>query len=113
MPDPELPLISLEGFRPLWPPPVPCLHPLPAALSSWPLAPSIVSQQLFGLAQVLPRVRLSAEGLVYFMSFVLQQQQMPRSSQEEKDEKEKEKEKEGEKEEDKQETENDKEELTK
>ncbi|OXB84977.1 UNVERIFIED_CONTAM: hypothetical protein H355_016099 [Colinus virginianus] len=42
-----------------------------------------------------------------------QQQQMPRSSQEEKDEKEKEKEKEGDKEEDKQETENDKEELTK
>uniref|UniRef100_A0A8C4YPS2 Nuclear receptor corepressor 2 n=1 Tax=Gopherus evgoodei TaxID=1825980 RepID=A0A8C4YPS2_9SAUR len=42
-----------------------------------------------------------------------QQQQMPRSSQEEKDEKEREKEKEAEKEEDKQETENDKEELTK
>uniref|UniRef100_A0A8C4YRQ7 Nuclear receptor corepressor 2 n=1 Tax=Gopherus evgoodei TaxID=1825980 RepID=A0A8C4YRQ7_9SAUR len=40
-------------------------------------------------------------------------QQMPRSSQEEKDEKEREKEKEAEKEEDKQETENDKEELTK
>uniref|UniRef100_A0A8C3IQH7 Nuclear receptor corepressor 2 n=1 Tax=Chrysemys picta bellii TaxID=8478 RepID=A0A8C3IQH7_CHRPI len=40
-------------------------------------------------------------------------QQMPRSSQEEKDEKEKEKEKEAEKEEDKQEAENDKEELTK
>uniref|UniRef100_A0A8C9FPX0 Nuclear receptor corepressor 2 n=1 Tax=Pavo cristatus TaxID=9049 RepID=A0A8C9FPX0_PAVCR len=46
-------------------------------------------------------------------SQVRQQQQMPRSSQEEKDEKEKEKEKEGDKEEDKQETENDKEELTK
>uniref|UniRef100_A0A8C3XUZ9 Nuclear receptor corepressor 2 n=1 Tax=Chelydra serpentina TaxID=8475 RepID=A0A8C3XUZ9_CHESE len=43
----------------------------------------------------------------------LQQQQMPRSSQEEKDEKEREKEKEAEKEEDKQEAENDKEELTK
>lgn len=71
MPDPELPLISLEGFWLLGPPAVPCLHPLPAALSSWPLAPSIVSQQLFGLAQVLPRVRLSAEGfgLFYVLCF--------------------------------------------
>lgn len=66
MPDPELPLISLESFGPLWPPPVPCLHLLPAALSSWPLAPSIVSQQLFGLAQVLPHVRL---GLFYILCF--------------------------------------------
>lgn len=89
--------------------------PAPSACSSFLLAtcPQHCSQQLFGLAQVLPCVRLSSEGLVYFTSFVLQQQQMPRSSQEEKDEKEKEKEKEGEKEEDKQETENDKEELTK
>lgn len=88
--------------------------PAPSACSSFLLATG--PQHYFtahGLAQVLPCVRLSAEGLVYFMSFVLQQQQMPRSSQEEKDEKEKEKEKEGEKEEDKQETENDKEELTK
>lgn len=115
MPDPKLPLSSLESFRPLWPLRAPCLSPLPAA--RFPLGrslPSIVWLRLFRLAQVLQCIRLSAEGWVCFTSLVLQQQQqMPRSSQEEKDEKEKEKEKEGEKEEDKQETENDKEELTK
>uniref|UniRef100_A0A8C2UDA1 Nuclear receptor corepressor 2 n=1 Tax=Coturnix japonica TaxID=93934 RepID=A0A8C2UDA1_COTJA len=60
------------------------------------------------------RRRGKSQSLFCIMCLVFQQQQqMPRSSQEEKDEKEKEKEKEGDKEEDKQETENDKEELTK
>lgn len=85
-----------------------------STFSSWPLPPGVVWPQLFGLAQVLPCVWPCTESLFCFMCLVLQQQQqMPRSSQEEKDEKEKEKEKEGDKEEDKQETENDKEELTK
>ncbi|KAM7144644.1 nuclear receptor corepressor 2 isoform 2-T2 [Macrochelys suwanniensis] len=70
---------------------------------------SIVYMRLFGLVQVLRFICLN----IFFLLSLVLQQQMPRSSQEEKDEKEREKEKEAEKEEDKQEAENDKEEPTK
>lgn len=114
MPDPELPLISLQGFRPLWPPPVPCCTLCLQLFPFGHLPPALFHSSCLGWPRCCPVSASALRAWFILCPFVLQQQQqMPRSSQEEKDEKEKEKEKEGEKEEDKQETENDKEELTK